>query len=337
MASNIDVLNDLSVMMGGMFSPDGVRAAILVEISQLKPDPEQPRKIFDEDSLQELADSIRERGIICPISVKITGRSNNEYIINHGERRWRAAQLAGLTRVPVILGENHNEFDQVIENIQRDNLTALEVAEFIDKQKSKGHTNDEIAKQIGKSKQWVANHSVLVNLPACIQVLIEAGIVEDVNRLMILVNAHKKHPLEIEALCNDHGADFSRSVLQAFIRSLDTGILQRPPAVAVNQTEIANDSLVLMGESKEIQDISLDREVNLIAEAKEKEVKPVKENDPTKMKSPILHVVVDGRGAALLIKKRPSQVGFFWVKFLDDGAECEFIADDVRLDMLIDG
>lgn len=140
-------------------------------LSSLIPNPDQPRKQFREEQLRELAQSIREKGIIQPLIVDRQG--DNNYIIIAGERRFRAASLAGLTTVPVVI-KNLTESSRLeiglIENIQREDLTAIEEAQgYRSLMDTFAYTQEEIAKQIGKSRSAVANALRLLRLPEEIQ------------------------------------------------------------------------------------------------------------------------------------------------------------------------
>ncbi len=148
-------------------------------IELLRRNPDQPRRIFAEPELQELADSIRERGVLQPILVRPAPGAPGEYQIVAGERRWRAAQRANLHTVPIIV----RSFDDaevaeigVIENIQRADLNPLEEAQgyrlLMDRF---GRTQETIAKSVGKSRSHIANMLRLLNLPAPVRELVEAG------------------------------------------------------------------------------------------------------------------------------------------------------------------
>ena len=148
-----------------------------VSISDLVSNKFQPRKIFDKDNLQDLTNSIKERGIIQPIIVRNSSENNSKYEIIAGERRWLAAQKAGLHEVPVVITDVDNltslEF-AIVENIQRDDLNAIEEArgyqrlieEFF-------YDQEKVAQFIGKSRSHIANHVRLLSLPEAVLKLIE--------------------------------------------------------------------------------------------------------------------------------------------------------------------
>jgi ParB family transcriptional regulator, chromosome partitioning protein len=151
----------------------GVR---LVPIESIKPNPDQPRRHFNQDALQELADSIREKGVLQPLLV----REKGEYLeIVAGERRWRAAQLARLDVLPAIV-RNYTDTEvlevAIIENIQRSDLSPVEEAtafrQLIDRF---GHTQEKVAESLGKSRSYVANALRLLQLPVDVIGMIETG------------------------------------------------------------------------------------------------------------------------------------------------------------------
>ena len=146
-----------------------------VEISMIEPNPNQPRRDFDEDALQELATSIRELGIIQPITVrKIEG---SKYQIIAGERRWRASQLAGLRTIPayIVTVEDQNAMEMaLVENIQREDLNAIEIAlAYQHLAETTGMTQAKISERVGKSRAAVTNYMRLLKLPAQVQMALK--------------------------------------------------------------------------------------------------------------------------------------------------------------------
>ncbi len=142
-------------------------APLSLPLGRLRPNPDQPRRDFPQESLSELADSIREHGIIQPILVEEDGAGG--YLIVAGERRWRAAQMAGLREVPVIL-RAYTDKDRlevaIIENIQREDLNPVEEAEAYRRlMELSGAPQEEVAKRVGKNRSTVANALRLLKLP----------------------------------------------------------------------------------------------------------------------------------------------------------------------------
>lgn len=150
---------------------------VTLRLAEIEPNRDQPRKIFSDEALRELADSIKEHGIISPLLVRPL--PSGTYQIVAGERRWRASRMAGLTEVPVVI----RELDEVeameialIENLQREDLNAIEEAvgyrQLMDKY---AMTQDQIAKRVGKSRPAIANSLRLLNLPDKVIQLVKQG------------------------------------------------------------------------------------------------------------------------------------------------------------------
>ena len=153
---------------------------VTLEVEALIPNPQQPRKDMNPDRLQELAESIRRYGVIQPIAVRRCSEEPHEIIA--GERRWRAAQLAGLERIPVYFLEDPQEMGLLglIENLQREDLSPLEVASGIAAlQREKDLTQEQIAEALGWSRSGVTNKLRLLQLPLPLQEMISQGILHE--------------------------------------------------------------------------------------------------------------------------------------------------------------
>ena len=148
-----------------------------VRLSEIEPNLSQPRKEFDEEALNELADSIAAHGVLQPLLIRPT--KNGMYQIVAGERRWRAARLAGLTEVPALIRElTDEETDQMalIENLQREDLNAVETAEGYRRLMDKyGMTQEQLSEAVGKSRPAVANTLRILNLPNKVLPLVSSG------------------------------------------------------------------------------------------------------------------------------------------------------------------
>lgn len=151
-----------------------------LDIAQIHPNPNQPRTDFDEEALAELAASIRENGIISPITVR--KMDENNYQIVAGERRYRAAQIAELTKIPAYIRQVDDDSLlqlALIENIQRQDLNAIEIAlSYNSLSLAFGLTQEQIADRVGKPRSTVANYLRLLKLPAEIQLGLKDGRIE---------------------------------------------------------------------------------------------------------------------------------------------------------------
>jgi len=164
-----DITNNSGVVVGSAFE---------VDINAIAPNPKQPRTIFDEEALAELAASIKEVGVLQPPVVRDLGSGRYELIM--GERRLRATKLAGLKTIPVIIRQSKdNEMlrEALLENIHRSQLNPLEEgAAYQNLLNDFGYTHDELAIKIGKSRPAITNTLRLLNLPASVQRKVAAGI-----------------------------------------------------------------------------------------------------------------------------------------------------------------
>jgi ParB family transcriptional regulator, chromosome partitioning protein len=147
-------------------------------IDAVIPNPRQPRKVFDEEALDELADAIKEVGLLQPVVVRETGPGQYELVM--GERRWRASQRAGLTHIPAIVRATENDDmlrDALMENLHREQLNPLEEAaayqQLLD---DFGATHDELAKKVGRSRPHISNTLRLLQLPGEVQRRVAAGV-----------------------------------------------------------------------------------------------------------------------------------------------------------------
>ena len=157
--------------------PEGGHGGKTLPIEQLKPSPFQPRRHFSEDELNGLADSIRAKGVMQPLLVRVSSDGSGGYEIIAGERRWRAAQLAGVHELPVLIRDlTDRETLEValLENIQREDLSPLEEAEGYSRLIDEfGHTQQELADSLGKSRSHIANLLRLLGLPDQVRSMVE--------------------------------------------------------------------------------------------------------------------------------------------------------------------
>ena len=138
---------------------------MLLPIESIDEDPDQPRREFDADALQELADTIRERGVRQPISVRPHPNQPGRWMLNFGARRLRASKLAGQSTIPAFIDSTADSYDQVIENEQREGLRPIDLALFVERRLALNESQTEIARRLGKSQSYVACASALIDAP----------------------------------------------------------------------------------------------------------------------------------------------------------------------------
>lgn len=317
-ALGLDQIGDLSGLLQGLTKTTAGAGPLLLDLSLIDEDPDQPRKSdnpgFSTASLEELAETVRRRGIKTPISVRPNPAMEGHYIINHGARRFRASKLAEKTNIPAFVDPDYNEADQVIENLQRDGLTPREIADYIGRQIAAGKKKGDVAKEIGKSAAYVTQHVTLLDLPDPVASAFNTGRCADVTVVNELVTAYKKAPEVVEIFLADENQDITRGsvkLLREFIED------KKQPA------------------TRDIEDAGNDDPATEDdGDTGEKEKKP---GNPTKLKKAIVQVKHDDRLARLLLNRRPSNDGAAWIKYDDDGAEIEADLIQVQLVSLLEG
>lgn len=187
---------------------------------------------FGQVSMEELAQSIKDRGIKSPLSLRPDPSKPGGYIINHGHRRFRAAKRAGLSQVPGFIDKDFTSFDQVSENLDREALTARELADFIGARMADGMTQADIAAKLHRSKAFVSQHVALLNLPDPVAEAFAAGKVKDVTVANELARAHRENPQVVKKVLNqsDEGLaakPITRDMVKA-IRETSKRTLSKP-------------------------------------------------------------------------------------------------------------
>ncbi len=154
MNMNLGILDMTKNQLEEMSAADGIQK---IPLSKIRPDPNQPRKHFDESALQELADTISQTGVLQPIIVRES--DDDTYMIIMGERRWRASSMAGLDSIPAIIKEipeDQVRLCQLVENLSREDMSAIEESRAVADLAAAGASGGEIAKSLGKSRTWVS-------------------------------------------------------------------------------------------------------------------------------------------------------------------------------------
>ena len=184
---------------------EGEHTAVMLKLSELEPNRSQPRHQFNEQALSELADSISRYGVLQPLLVRPL--LSGGYQIVAGERRWRAARMAGVDEGPAVVTDLTDEQVMelaLIENLQREDLNPLEEAQgFQSLMDTYGMTQDEVAKTVGKSRPAVANALRLMNLPESIQKLVSAGTISAGHARALLSFPDKKSMAEAAKVAAD--------------------------------------------------------------------------------------------------------------------------------------
>lgn len=322
----LDSMGDLSALLDAPAASQGQGGPLELSMSVIDEDEHQPRTAdnpgFSAESIAEIGATIKDRGVKSPISVRENPAAPGRYIINHGARRFRGSAWAGKTTIPAFVDNDYNDADQVIENLQRNELTPREIADFIGRELAKGKKKGEIAKEIGKSAAFISQHVTLLDLPEPIAKVFNSGRVKDVTVVNELVTAYKKNPDEVRDWLLDDDQELTRGSVKLFRDFLDDkgGSGAGGDASGVAGGVAGGDPEGGVGEGDD---------------AKKGAGKG--EPDPTKLKKAILQVKHDGRPARIVLNRRPAADGLAWLKYEDDGHEFEAELSSVHLVALLEG
>ena len=201
-----------------------------VELDSIVPGPMQPRTHFDEASLESLAESIRSHGIVQPLLVR---RRDDGYELIAGERRWRAAKLAGISRVPIVVKEVPDESlleIALIENIQRENLNPIEEAQAYRKLiETVGLTQEALATRVGRDRSYITNYLRLLKLPDDVQQLVKEGRLSTGHARALLALSHPDLQRRIARQIIDGGLSV-RATEQLVQKASEEKPARNPPA-----------------------------------------------------------------------------------------------------------
>lgn len=215
-----------------------------IPIESLLPNPDQPRRSFASDQLDELAESIRNKGIIQPLIVRPHPTESGKYEIVAGERRWRASQIAQLHDIPVIIRElNDTEVLEVaiIENVQRADLNPVDEANsFAQLMDRFGHTQEQVASALGKSRSHIANMTRLLTLPSDVLGYLSDG---------KLTTGHAR-----ALIGNENAGDLARHIIQKKLSVRETEKLVKAPKATIRSKTVSK-------QAKDTDTVNLEREL----------------------------------------------------------------------------
>lgn len=317
-----------------------------IPLTDILEDPDQPRVEFPEDQMQKMVESIKARGVKTPISVKPHPTEQGKWIINYGARRFRASVIAGKETIPAFVDNDHDDYDQVMENKERLNHSPIELALFIQKKIKQGEKKNVIAKKLNEDPVFISTHLALVDMPECLSKAYDAGF-KSPKTLYDLRKLWESFPEEVNAWVDEsleNGQDIIRSRVQALSKKLkepkqaettEADPESEPQAQeSQEQTAIIDDNESFNFDGDDQAEATEEPEVKkLMDQSNQKEQPEAKEEDPDKIKKPLLVVIHDGRQANLMLNKKPSSLGFAWIKY-EDGTEVSIDCSSLEIEYL---
>jgi ParB family transcriptional regulator, chromosome partitioning protein len=190
-----------------------------IPVKDIDEDPSQPRQEFDANSMEELEQSIRVHGVKTPVSIRPHPTEQKRWILNFGARRLRASKSVGKTTIPAFVDRSHTDYQQVIENLQREDLKPRELAMFIKKKMDDGEKQAQIAELLGVNRSMVTNHLALIDMPACMEEIYTAGKCVSAKTLYDLRNLYKDFPKEVEQWSRN-ASEITRATVSALASQL---------------------------------------------------------------------------------------------------------------------
>ena len=300
-------LNDLTALDEP--APDATGRPMLLPLNGIDEDPEQPRHEFDANGLLELAATIRDRGVRQPISVRPSTQQPGRWVVNFGARRLRASKLAGLTEIPAFIDTTADNYDQVIENEQREGLKPLEIALFVQKRLARGDNQAEIARRLGKSRQYVTLATALIEPPDWLLDAYREGRCKGMTELYELRRLHGEHAEQIEAWASD-GEPMTRERIATLKRELSQSSVQSADAVESAPTStLVSASLGVIEQGQEAESPAPNAKASSVAGRGMRH----------QQMNQRLHVEFDGQDFQLVVSVAPPQEGHLYVRPLAGG------------------
>jgi len=309
--------------------------AVEFNIAEIREDPDQPRREFDQAALEELAADIRQRGVSTPISLRPDPDTVGRYIINHGHRRYRASILVGKTTIPGHVAEAHDPYGQMTENMQREDMKPHEIAEFIKKRRALGESNSFIAKGLGKPPRYITEHLALVDMPEPLATAYAAGKSTSPTTHYYLRNLYEKHPDQVATWVSDQ-LEITRKSVDDLANEIGGKSNKAKPEAAAPK---APDSLRVGIDSERGNQGKAVQPAKPAGEDKPARQGMADESAPIAKANfrPLLLIEIDSRTASVRLKKLPSRPGLLRIRYEDDATEAEVEATRCKILSLEDG
>lgn len=294
-------------------APDAGGRPMLLPLDGIDEDPDQPRHEFDANGLLELAATIRDRGVRQPISVRPSTQQPGRWALNFGARRLRASKLAGLTEIPAFIDTTADNYDQVIENEQREGLKPLEIALFVQKRLASGDNQAEIARRLGKSRQYVTLATALIEPPDWLLDAYRQDRCRGMTELYELRRLHGEHAEQVEAWASDR-EPMTRERIATLKRKLSQPSIQSADSVESAPTSRPVPVPRSLGALEKRQEAG-PPEAEADAAASSLAGRGMRHQQTNQR----LHVEFDGQDFQLVVSVAPAQEGHLYVRPLAGG------------------
>ncbi|HET9239191.1 MAG TPA: ParB/RepB/Spo0J family partition protein [Oligoflexus sp.] len=364
MALDLSALNEKPFApVGPALPPSSMGKPLDIPLADIEEDPDQPRKEFSEEAMEEITASIRVRGVKTPVSIRSHPSKPGKWMLNYGARRYRGSLAAGRRTIPAFVDDAHDDYDQVIENIQRDDLKPMELALFIKKRLEAGDKKQEIAKNLGKDGAAITHYLAMIDPPGCVEEAYRSGKCVSPKTLYELRALYEKYPAQVEAWCVD-----ALEITRKSVADLAADLADRngqAPGVAIDaddgpgvsgrqRAESGQNRIPGSDEYKGAQEsgssVCGDPESTTRVrkgEDGERDGSPKKGLEkptfspegrpllePTRISKPLLVIEYDGRAANVLLNLRPSAPGLIHIRFEDGTGEQEVEARACKISCL---
>jgi len=319
-------LDDLAALDAPTLQTTG--RPMLLALDSIDEDADQPRREFDSNRLDELAASIRMRGVITPISVRPNLQQAGRWVLNYGARRLRASRMAARAEIPAFIDPTPDSYDQVLENEQREGLKPLELALFVQKRLASGDNQARIAAQLGKSRQWVTLTTALIEAPDWLMTAYREGRCRGMNELYELRRMHGEFAQEVE-----QWVAVQKSITRDRIVELRDDLLAGQGA-DVSEAGMADESAVALRLRKPVPEVAADGHVmpagSATAANASMPIEPARDR-PRRHFVRRVHVEFEGQDYQLVVSVAPKQRGHVYVRPLIGGPRRVAAASQLKL------
>lgn len=327
---------DLSALQEKPTESQGHGKPLLLPVADIIEDPNQPRKSFSEKKLKEMEASIRAKGVKVPISVKPHPEQSGKWIVNHGARRLRGSIMAEKETIPAFIDEAHDNFDQIIENLQRDDLEPMELALAIKDLMEKGHSQKEIASNLGKDSASITHILTLLDLPKCLDDAYRSGKSTSPKTLYELKAIYEKHPVHVEKWVSDN-----KEITRADVIELGDQMHVIETTGRIEDTNNPNFDI----EGNLLADVAKNNNISDGNSESPPAAKPLNQDKPDTNKGlklakgnlPLIEVTYNKKSAFIDTKKKPSSDKRMFIRFFDevDSESFEVLIKSCKLSRIV--